>query len=97
MSFFLYILRCSGNSLYVGVTASLKERFIEHNSGTGSKFTKDNRPQEIVYIEEYPTLSETRKREYQLKGWSRAKKMALISGNKDLLVKLSKAKNQKCF
>ncbi len=74
----------------MGVTAHLDNRLKEHKSGKGAKFTKENYPKEIIYKEEYLTLSQARKREYQLKGWTRSKKEALIQGDKKMLVRLSK-------
>lgn len=87
--YFVYILRNSQDKLYIGQTTDLKARLRRHNSGQASKFAKQHTPDfKIVYKEEYQTIQEAMKREKQLKGWSRAKKEALIAGNTVLLKKL---------
>jgi putative endonuclease len=77
---FFYIARCRDDSLYSGITNDLKERLIEHNKGTGAKYTLARRPVTLVYSERYNSVSEARKREVQIKGWSRIKKEQLIKG-----------------
>lgn len=92
MSYFIYILRSSSNKLYIGQTNNLSARIKQHftKDWKAAKFTKDNNGFILVYSEEYQFRTEVMRREVQLKGWSRAKKEALILGNKNLLVKLSK-------
>ncbi len=52
--FYTYVLKSKKNErLYVGSTDDLKRRFLEHNNGRGGKYTKDNRPFEILYYEAY--------------------------------------------
>lgn len=60
----------------------------ENKAQRASKFSKENGDFELVYQEHYETLLESMRREKQLKGWTRAKKEALISGNLELLKKL---------
>jgi putative endonuclease len=79
---FLYILRCSDESLYIGHTDNLDERVIRHRKGRASEFTARRRPVVLVYSEVHESLKSALKRERQLKGWTRAKKEALIA--KDL-------------
>lgn len=88
--FYLYILRSSTDELYIGQTNNLPEREIQQlsKSSKAAKFVKDGKDFRLVYKEEYPTRLEAMRREKQLKGWTRAKKEALISGNKGLLKKL---------
>ena len=88
----LYILRCADNSLYIGSTSNLEQRIKKHFLEWGSQYTRIHKPIELVYTEEYTTNPEAFQRERQLKGWSRAKKEALIAGNFDLLKELSKSK-----
>lgn len=76
--YFLYILRCSKNNLYVGVTENLQQRIEKHIKGDGAEFTKRNKVIKLVYVERYPTLLEARRREKQIKGWRREKKENLI-------------------
>jgi predicted GIY-YIG superfamily endonuclease len=78
---FVYILRCADNSLYIGETTDLAFRVAKHNDGNASSFTHSRRPVALVYSEEYATRDEALKRERQLKGWTCAKKEALVSGN----------------
>lgn len=52
--FYAYVIKSKKNDrLYYGSTDDLRRRFAEHNSGTGGKYTKDNRPFELVYYEAY--------------------------------------------
>ncbi len=86
--YFIYILRCSDNSLYCGQTKDLKRRIQEHNSeDSKSKYTRSRKPVKLVYKEKYKTVKEALKREWQIKGWSRLKKEALIQDNILLLKK----------
>jgi len=79
-SWFTYILLCSDNSYYVGITNDLKRRLILHNTGKGSKYLLPKLPVTLVYSEKHINKSEARKREIQLKGWTRVKKEKLIKG-----------------
>src|SRR6188474_2503556 len=80
MTFLVYILRTSANTLYIGQTNNLKKRMGEHQSknGRSSKYMKSFESFELVYSEEYQTRSEALKREYELKTWPKIKKEALI-------------------
>lgn len=79
MSFFVYLVECADGTLYCGYTKDLIRRVSEHNdSKKGSKYTRAKRPVELVYSEEYATLSEALKREYQIKQLSSQAKQALI-------------------
>ena len=81
MSYFVYILRNHRNKLYIGQTKNLQERLKRHNSNNGARFVKINKNFETVYSEEFLSLKEAMQREKQLKGWTRVKKEALITGN----------------
>ena len=85
----VYIIRFSDNSLYIGQTNNLVKRLKEHNSKKtkSSKFSKDHGDFKLLYKEDYSSRLESMRREKQLKGWTRAKKEALMSGNKELLKK----------
>lgn len=80
MFWFTYILLCSEKSYYVGITNDLQNRIALHNSGKGSKYLLSKLPVKLLYFEKYTNKSEARKREIQLKGWTRVKKEKLISG-----------------
>lgn len=76
--------------MYIGQTNNLKQRLKDHkNKATrASKFSRENGDFELVYKEDCKTQLESMRREKQLKGWTRAKKEALIAGNLGLLKKL---------
>ena len=76
---YLYILKCSDSTLYVGITTDVTERVKRHNQKKASKYTRMRVPVELVYQEPHPDKSSARKREMQVKNWSRAKKLSLIA------------------
>ena len=77
-SHFVYIVRCSDNSLYTGYTNNIEVRINKHNAGKGAKYTKIRRPVELVYQETYTTKSEALKREYEIKTYTRQQKLKMI-------------------
>jgi putative endonuclease len=85
---YVYILRCADNSLYTGETSDLDHRLAKHNEGTACTFTRARRPVVLVYSETHATREAARARERQLKRWTRAKKDALIAGDRALLKRL---------
>ena len=85
MTWFAYLLRCGDGRLYVGVTSAVERRLAEHQQGQGGRFTKGALPVELLYQEAYDTQHEAKARERQLKGWTRAKKYALIAGDHEVL------------
>ena len=75
----VYILECRDSTLYVGCTNNLQKRLKEHNtSKAGAHYTKIRRPVELRYSETFSSLSEARRREAELKRFSRKDKLALI-------------------
>ncbi len=78
--FCVYLLHCSDGSLYCGSTENLKNRLKEHNSGEAAVWTKMRRPVKLVYFETHDSLLSARRREKQIKGWTKQKKMNLITG-----------------
>jgi putative endonuclease len=80
MAYFVYILKCSDDTLYTGITTDLKRRVDEHNnSDKGAKYTKLRRPVSLMYSEESEDRSSASKREYAIKKLSRLKKLELIN------------------
>jgi putative endonuclease len=63
----VYLLRCSDNSLYCGISNNLKNRLVNHNSGKGARYTRSRRPVEIVGISPKMTKSDALKLEYRIK------------------------------
>ena len=90
--FYIYILKNHEDIFYVGHTNNLKRRISDHSAHQGAKFTKDTNNLEYVYSEEFSSRFEAMQREKQLKGWTKAKKLALISGDLEKLKLLSKRK-----
>ena len=88
--YYLYILRFSDNSLYIGQTNNLDKRLTEHRDKNtkASKFSREHKEFELVYKEICNSRLDSMRREKQLKGWTRAKKETLIRGNKQLLKSL---------
>jgi len=68
--------------LYVGITTDVTKRVERHNQKKASRYTRMRLPVELIYQESHPDKSTTRKREIQIKNWSRDKKLALIAKNK---------------
>lgn len=87
MPYFVYILRTSSNTLYIGQTNNLEKRLNEHGKKNtkSAKYMKYFTSFSLVYTEEYPTRQGAMKREWQLKQWTKKKKEALILGEKTLL------------
>ncbi len=90
MSFYVYILRCSDGSYYVGHTDHLEARLAAHHAGAVEGYTQTRRPVRLVFAEDLPSRDQAFARERQIKGWSRAKKEALIKGNWKRLQRLSR-------
>ena len=90
-TYFVYILRCADGTLYTGSTTDVQGRELTHNAGRGAKYTAARRPVRVAYSEEHESRSAAQKREAQLKRWTRAKKEALIAGDRALLKTLSPA------
>ena len=93
MKAWLYILKCADGSYYTGSTSDLSRRLTQHQTGEGSVYTRSRLPVELVYAQEFPSEHEAFLRERQAKGWSRAKKEAIIRGDFDALVELSKSRS----
>ena len=92
MRTWLYIMKCADGSYYTGSTTNLHLRVAQHEAGEGGSYTSTRLPVEVVYVQEFPSGHEAFIRERQVKGWSRAKKEALIRSDFLALVELSKSK-----
>jgi len=90
MSFYVYILRTSSNTLYIGQANNLEKRSEEHQSKSSksAKYVRYFNSVKLVYSEKHKTRKEAMQREAQLKKWTKAKKEALIAGDLGLLKKL---------
>jgi putative endonuclease len=88
---FLYILRCADGKYYVGTTRkSLEERLGEHNAGLHKGFTAKRRPVTLVFAQHFDTITDAVEAERRVKGWSRAKKEAMINGEWNRLPELAR-------
>ena len=79
MSWQVYIILCSDNSLYTGITTDLDRRFRQHAEGTGAKYFRGRRPLRVVYLENDHSRSSAAGREAKIKAMSRTEKMNLIT------------------
>ncbi len=80
---YVYILKCSDNTYYVGSTANLELRLEQHQTGFFKGYTESRRPVQLAWWAEVPSDEDAIVRERQIKGCSRAKKEALIRGDWD--------------
>ena len=81
MPFHVYLLKCADGSYYAGHTDALEPRLAQHRAGLGSDWTKRRLPVALVWTDSTPTREEALAFERRIKGWTRAKKEALIAGD----------------
>ena len=81
---YIYLVRCSDDSLYCGWTTDLKRRIDAHNGhiSGGAKYTRGRRPVTLVYAESFHQKQEAQRREYAIKRMTKTKKLGLIKGAK---------------
>lgn len=81
---YIYLVRCSDDSLYCGWTTDLKRRIDAHNGHIpgGAKYTRGRRPVTLVYAESFYQKQEAQRREYAIKRMTKTKKLRLIKGAK---------------
>jgi putative endonuclease len=86
------MLRCADGSFYVGSATGndLSRRIAEHQSGAYPSYTWSRRPVELVWSEHFDRITDAIAVERKLKGWSRAKKVALVNSDFGLLQTLAK-------
>ena len=98
MPAFVYMLRCADGSYYVGSARgeSLDKRLSEHEAGTYAGYTSSRRPVTLVWSGVFERFDEAVAYERRLKGWSRAKKEALIRGNWDGVQEAAKRTSTRC-
>ena len=94
-SVIVYIVRCTDESYYTGVTNDLDRRIAEHNEGTNEDaYTYDKRPVELMYAIGFHNNLEAFAFETKIKGWSRKKKEALFESDWDAIHEFAKCKNE---
>lgn len=72
------ILECSDRSLYVGSTRELERRLAQHNDGQGAAYTRTRLPVRLLHFEQFDGVADAYRREKQVQGWGRAKRLALV-------------------
>ena len=77
---FLYVVKCTDESLYTGITTDLQKRISKHNAKNGAKSLRGKLPVKLVYSEEFTDRGQASKREYAIKQLPRAEKLKLIQG-----------------
>jgi predicted GIY-YIG superfamily endonuclease len=90
MQFWVYLLRCADGSYYAGHTEDMEARLWQHQQGICCDWTSRRRPVELVWCEAISTRYEALAFERRIKGWTRAKKEALIAGDWDRIGWLAK-------
>ena len=91
-TYWVYILKCSDGSYYSGSTSNLEKRISEHQNGLIKGYTSKRLPIELAFSEYFEDVYFAISAERQIKGWTRAKKEALINGDFELLKVLAKKK-----
>jgi putative endonuclease len=92
MAFYAYLLRCSDSSYYAGHTDDIDYRLAQHQQGALGGYTAKRRPVELVWTDTFPSREDAFFAERKLKGWSRAKKEALIAGDWELISQLARGR-----
>jgi len=90
MAFWVYILKCSDGSHYIGHMDDLEKRLRQHKNGIESSYTSKRRPIALVFSESLNSRIEALESERRIKGWGRKKKEALIRGDWEEIPRLSK-------
>ena len=90
MPFHAYLLRCNDGSYDAGHTDNLEQRIAQHDTGALGGYTAARRPVQLVWSESFAAREVALAAERRIKGWSRAKKEALIAGDWDRLQALSR-------
>lgn len=81
MIWYVYIVECSNKSLYTGITTNIERRVFEHNNKIGAKSLRGKLPVKLIYKEIFDNQIAAAKREREIKGWSRNKKLHLINSS----------------
>ena len=77
MTWQIYIILCSDDSLYTGITTDVERRFRQHADGRGAKYFRGRQPMRLLYLESGHTRSTASKREAEIKSMMRADKLKL--------------------
>ena len=92
--YYVYIIKCSDNSFYTGITNNISRRFEEHQNGLNKTcFTYKRRPLELIFHQEFNNVEQAIYFEKKIKKWSAKKKFALANGEYNLLQILAECRN----
>ena len=94
MTFWVYMLHCNGGRIYVGQTDDLERRVYQHEHGVIPGFSADNRPIKLIWSDMFESRDAARSFEAKLKGWSKAKKLALVRGDWNEISRLAKNRSE---
>jgi putative endonuclease len=90
---YVYILKCNDGTYYTGVSSNLSQRISDHQNGKHrNSYTYSRRPVTLMFSAEFTDINLAIESEKQIKKWSKAKKIALINGDFELLPSLAKKK-----
>jgi len=93
-TYFVYILECANEFLYIGITNNIERRVQEHSEGLNKNcYTYNRRPVELIFKQEFNDVNQAIYFEKKIKKWSRKKKLALANNDFDLLKILSECRN----
>ena len=92
MAFYAYLLRCNDRSYYAGHTDDLELRMAQHATGALGGYTAKRLPVVLVWSDSFQTRDDAFAVEWKIKGWSRAKKEALIAGDWQLISQLARGR-----
>ncbi|MFC3173785.1 GIY-YIG nuclease family protein [Novosphingobium bradum] len=93
MAFYAYLLRCADGSYYAGHTDDLEQRMAQHATGALGGYTAKRRPVALIWSDSFQTRDDAFAAERKLKGWSRAKKEALVAGDWQRISDLAKSRS----
>jgi len=86
MNWQVYIILCTDNSLYTGITLDIDRRLSEHGGALGAKYFRGRKPQQLVYLESGHNRSSASKREAAIKKLNRTEKVGLIESGKNEVI-----------
>ena len=92
--YYVYMIKCKDDSIYIALTNDLERRICEHNNGTNtSSYAYKRRPVKLIFNQKFIQFEQAERFEEKIKKWSRKKKLSLASGNFKMLKKYSESKN----
>ena len=95
MAFWVYMVHCADQTFYVGHSDNLERRIAQHEAGVTPGYTQTRLPVKLVWHEYFATRMEALEAERKIKGWSKAKKLALIRGDWSLISLLAQNREKR--